>query len=59
MAEVSKAEKQLLSEKLWLLYFNEALYRDGVITKDAYLKMSYRINSRTKLVRTKRKERSG
>lgn len=45
-AEYSKADKQLLAEKIWLLYLNDVLYRDGIITKEDYHKMLHRINSR-------------
>ena len=48
MMAVSNKDKQLLAEKTWLLYFNDRLYRDGIITKDAYRKMILKINSRTK-----------
>lgn len=47
-AEYSKADKQLLAEKIWLLYLNDVLYRDGIITKEDYHKMIHRINSRTR-----------
>ena len=39
MAATPKTDKQFLAEKLWMLYFNDVLYRDGLITKDAYHKM--------------------
>lgn len=49
-AEKPKIDKQLLAEKLWLLYFNDVLYQDGIITQSAYHKMIHRINSRSKIV---------
>lgn len=44
-------DKQLLAEKFWLLYFNDALYRDGIITKEDYHKMIHKINNRTKIAK--------
>ena len=43
-------DKQLLAEKFWLLYFNDALYRDGIITKEDYHKMIHQINSRASVI---------
>lgn len=50
MAEMLRTDKQLLAEKIWLLYYNDVLYRSGIITADAYHKMILKINSRTKTV---------
>lgn len=49
-------DKQLLVEQLWLSYFNEALYRRGIITEASYHKMIHRINSRSKIVKAQKKE---
>lgn len=48
IAGIPNADKHLLAEKIWLLYFNDVLYRDGIITKEDYHKMLHRINSRTR-----------
>jgi len=48
IAGTPNRDKQLLAEKAWLRYFNDVLYRDGIITSDAYHKMIHKINSRTK-----------
>ena len=50
IADMPKKDKQLLAENAWLLYFNDVLYRDGIITSDAYRKMIHKINSRVKTV---------
>ena len=55
MMAVSGREKQMLAEKTWLLYFNDRLYRDGIITADAYRKMILCINSRAKTVEENKK----
>lgn len=55
MMAVSNRDKQMLTEKTWLLYFNDRLYRDGIITADAYRKMILRINGRTKIVEENKK----
>ena len=55
IARIPNSDKQLLAEKSWLLYFNDVLYRDGVITADAYRKMIHRINGKTKTVEEKKK----
>lgn len=49
IAGTPKTNKHLLAENLWLLYFNDVLYRDGIITKENYHKMIYCINSRNKM----------
>ncbi len=49
-AEKPQKDKQLLSENIWLLYFNDVLYRDGIITQSVYHKMIHRINSRSKIL---------
>lgn len=48
IAGIPNADKHLLAEKIWLLYFNDVLYRDGIITAEDYHKMVHRINSRIK-----------
>lgn len=55
MMTATNRDKQLLAEKTWLLYFNDKLYRDGIITAESYRKMILRINSRTKTVEEKQK----
>lgn len=50
MAETPRTDKRLLVEKIWLLYYNDVLYRNGIITADAYRKMILKINNRTKSV---------
>lgn len=52
---VSNRVKQMLAEKTWLLYFNDRLYRDGIITADSYRKMILRINNRTETVEEQKK----
>ena len=54
-AEKPEKGNQLLAEKLWLLHFNDVLYRDGIITQDAYHKMIHRVNSRSKTVSEQQK----
>jgi hypothetical protein len=54
-AEKPKKDKQLLAENIWLLYFNDVLYRDGIITQSAYHKMIHRINSRNQTVLKRQK----
>lgn len=55
MAETPRTDKRLLVEKIWLLYYNDVLYRNGIITADAYRKMILKINNRTKSVAEGRK----
>ena len=55
MMAVSNRVKQMLAEKTWLLYFNDRLYRDGIITADSYRKMILRINNRTETVEEQKK----
>ena len=50
IAGTPQTDKQLLAEKIWLLYYNDVLYRSGIITREAYHKMIHKINSRTKTV---------
>ena len=54
IAETPKTDKQLLAEKIWLHYYNDVLYRRGIITEEAYHKMIHRINSRTKTIEQKK-----
>ena len=49
-AEKPQKDKQLIAENIWLNYFNNVLYRDGIITQKAYQKMIHRINSRNQPV---------
>ena len=48
IAGTPNVDKQLLVEKIWLHYFNDVLYRDGIITAEDYHKMVHRINNRCK-----------
>lgn len=50
-------DKQLLAEQLWLSYFNDVLYQDGIITAASYHKMIHRINSREKINKQKKENR--
>ena len=59
MAETVRTDKELLAEKIWLLYYNDVLYRDGIITADAYRKMIHKINSRTKTMDEQQKSSFG
>ena len=54
LAEKPKKDKQLLAEQLWLLYFNDILYRDGIITPSDYRKMIHQINIRSNTVEQKK-----
>lgn len=51
-----KKDKQLIAENIWLHHFNNTLYRNGIITADAYRKMIYQINNRTKTTAQKKGE---
>lgn len=44
---VSPQKKQEVCEQLWLSYFNEVLYTEGVITEEQRNKMRLRIKCRT------------
>lgn len=44
---ISEKKKNLIMEQLWLTYFNDSLYKNGVITEDAYNKMRVIIKNRS------------
>lgn len=56
IAGTPKQDKQLLAEKMWLQYFNDVLYRNGIITVDDYHKMIHRINNKTNTVDSQKKD---
>ena len=56
IARTPKTDKQLLTENLWLQYYNDVLYHSGIITEEAYHKMIHRISSRTKTREQKRED---
>ena len=47
-AEKQGQDKRIFAERMWLLYFNDVLLQNGIITADDYRKMILRINSRSK-----------
>ena len=44
---LSEQKKRAVREQLWLTYFNDALYRIGLITEEQRNKMRVRIKCRT------------
>ncbi len=46
---MSEKQKQAIWEQLWLTYFNDTLFAEGVITEDERNKMRLRIKARTAL----------
>ena len=56
IVETKKQDKQLQAEKTWLLYYNDVLYRSGIITAEAYHKMIHRINNRTSILAGQKRE---
>lgn len=58
IAGTPKKDKQLLAQKIWLLYYNDVLYRSGVITTDAYHKMIHKINNRAKTTEEQKNKHS-
>lgn len=46
---MSEKQKQAIWEQLWLTYFNDTLFSEGVITEDERNKMRLRIKARTAL----------
>lgn len=45
--EENKAVVQIVTEELWLNYFNNYLLKNGVITERIYMKMFLKILQRT------------
>ena len=45
---MSERQKQAVLEQLWLTYYNDTLFAQGVITEDEYNKMRVKIKSRGK-----------
>ncbi|MBE6986584.1 MAG: hypothetical protein E7433_04075 [Ruminococcaceae bacterium] len=44
---VSEKKKNLIMDQLWLTYFNDSLYKNGVITKDEHNRMRVIIKNRS------------
>lgn len=44
---VSEKKKNLIMDQLWLTYFNDSLYKNGVITENEYDKMRVIIKNRS------------
>lgn len=46
--EISEQRRRSIMEQLWLSYYNDTLYEQGVITEDERNKMRIKIKSRTR-----------
>ena len=46
---VSEKQKQMILEQLWLTYYNDSLYANGVITEEERNKMRVRIGNRASI----------
>ena len=44
---ISEKKKDLIMDQLWLTYFNDSLYKNGVITKDEHNRMRVIIKNRS------------
>ncbi len=44
---ISEKKKNLIMDQLWLTYFNDSLYKNGVITENEYDKMRVIIKNRS------------
>ena len=44
---ISEKKKNLVMEQLWLTYFNDSLYKNGVITESEHNKMRILIKNRS------------
>ena len=44
--EISEQRRRSIMEQLWLSYYNDTLYEQGVITEDERNKMRIKIKSR-------------
>ena len=47
-SEISQQRRRSIMEQLWLTYYNDTLYEQGVITEDERNKMRIKIKSRTR-----------
>ena len=45
---ISLSKRNAVYDELWLVYFNEALYKNGLITEEQRRKMSVKIKARPK-----------
>lgn len=56
----NEQHRQIIAEELWLRYFNDVLFQEGLINKEEYLRMIRRIQEETerKKTRTTRKPSS-
>ena len=46
---VSEKQKQMILEQLWLTYYNDTLYANGVITEEERSRMRVRIRNRASI----------
>ena len=46
--EMTEQKKRTIMERLWLTYYNDTLYEQGVITEDERNKMRIKIKSRAR-----------
>lgn len=46
--EISEQRRRSVLEQLWLTYYNDTLYEQGVITEDERNKMRIKIKSRAR-----------
>lgn len=46
--EMTEQKKRSIMEQLWLTYYNDTLYEQGVITEDERNKMRIKIKSRAR-----------
>lgn len=44
---ISEKKKNLIMDQLWLTYFNDSLYKNGVITANEYDRMRVIIKNRS------------
>ena len=56
----NEQHRQIIAEELWLRYFNDVLFQEGLFNKEEYLRMIRRIQEETerKKTRTTRKPSS-
>ena len=52
----NEQRRKVVSEELWLHYFNDTLFAKGVITEKEHLKMNLEISLRTQRLLKGRKE---
>lgn len=48
--EISEQQRRSVLEQLWLTYYNDTLYEQGVITEDERNKMRIKIKSRARQI---------